>query len=66
MGGPAMLNTHAHFEQPQPQKSFRSTHTNSRRIASMARLPIWCGYAFAKDGVALVVTATKEPLFAVP
>jgi hypothetical protein len=35
MGEPAMFNTHAHLEQPQPQKSCRSTHTNSRRIASM-------------------------------
>jgi hypothetical protein len=45
MGEPAMLNTHAHWEQPQPQKFCRSTHTNSRRIASTACLPIWCGYA---------------------
>ena len=45
MGEPAILKTHAHFEQPQPQKSGRSIHTNSRRIASIACLPTWCGYA---------------------
>ena len=40
MGEPAILNTHAHREQPQPQKSDRSIHTNSRRIASRAHLPL--------------------------
>ena len=49
MGGPAILNVHAHLEQPQPQKSGRSTHTNSRRIASTACLPIGCGYAIDKE-----------------
>jgi hypothetical protein len=38
-----MLNTNAHWEQPQP--SCRSTHTNSRRIASIVslfRVPFPC------------------------
>ena len=62
MGEPAILNTHAHREQPQPQKSDRSIHTNSRRIASRAHLPL-VRLGFVKDGAALVFTATTKPLF---
>ena len=40
MGEPAILNTHEHLEQPQPQKSGRSIHNNSRRIASTGIPPI--------------------------
>jgi len=47
MGGPAILNTHAHWEQPQPQKSGRSTHVSLRRVASRAHLPTWRGSAQA-------------------
>jgi hypothetical protein len=46
MGGPAILNTHAHWEQPQPQKSGRSTHVSLRRV-SRAHLPTWRGPAQA-------------------
>jgi hypothetical protein len=62
MGEPAILKTQAHFEQPQPQKSGRSIHTNSRRIASRAHL-LLARLGFVKDGTASVFTATTKPLF---
>lgn len=36
-GGPTALNTHAHWEHPQPRNSGRSTHTSSRNISYYAR-----------------------------
>ena len=62
MGEPAILKTHAHFEQPQPQKFGRSIHTNSRRIASRAHL-LLARLGFVKHGVASVFTAATKPLF---
>jgi hypothetical protein len=62
MGEPAILNTHAHWEQPQPQKSGRSIHSNSRRIASRAHL-LLARLGFVKDGVASVFSAATKPLF---
>src|SRR5580658_6766858 len=48
------MNTHEHSEQPHLPKGRSAIHTSLRRMASLAHLAIWCGYALVKDGVAFV------------
>jgi hypothetical protein len=62
MGGPEGLNTHAHTEQPQPQKCCFSIHT-SVRMTSLAQPRDLVQLCSCEDGGTLVLsgpTATTE------